>query len=109
MLEAAVGFNHLSNELAVLEIVQSSNFVCPRKLTSGQLYMALIRLKSDVPVVGSFMAMIDELVKEGLLISAAVLDHDPSFPCVQHIILGLTEIGAAALQERRCQADLFYT
>ncbi|SDX58456.1 hypothetical protein SAMN05444064_11113 [Pseudomonas syringae] len=109
MLEAAVGFNHFSNELAVLEIVQSSNFVRPRKLTSGQLYFALIRLQSEVPVIGIFMEMIDELVKEGLLISAAVLDHDPSFPYVQHIILGLTEIGDAALRERRGQADLFYT
>ncbi|KTB78849.1 hypothetical protein [Pseudomonas syringae] len=107
MLEAAVDFNHFSNELAVLEIVRSSNFIRPRKLTSGQLYMALIRLQSDVPSIESFMAMIDELVKEGLLISATVLDHDASFPYTQHIILGLTEIGEAALEESSAQADHF--
>ncbi len=100
-------FNHFSNELAVLEIVRSSNFIRPRKLTSGQLYMALIRLQSDVPAIERFMAMIDELVKEGLLISAMVLDHDPSFPYTQHIILGLTEPGEAALEERSAQADHF--
>jgi hypothetical protein len=54
------------------------------------------------------MAMIDELVKEGLLVSAAVLEHDISFPYVQHIVLGVTETGAAVLEDRSFQADLFY-
>ncbi|AAY38568.1 hypothetical protein ACQJ22_23990 [Pseudomonas fragariae (ex Marin et al. 2024)] len=103
-----MGFNNFSDELAVLEIVRSANFVRPGKLTSGQIYLALIRLQSDVPAAGDFMAMIDELVKEGLLVSAAVLDHDISFPYVQHIVLGVTETGAAVLEDRRFQADLFY-
>ncbi|QVX16391.1 hypothetical protein DB356_17600 [Pseudomonas congelans] len=103
-----MGFNNFSDELAVLEIVRSANFVRPGKLTSGQIYLALIRLQSDVPAAGEFMAMIDELVKEGLLVSAAVLEHDISFPYVQHIVLGVTETGAAVLEDRSFQADLFY-
>ncbi|MCF5165484.1 hypothetical protein GIW45_15740 [Pseudomonas congelans] len=103
-----MGFNNFSDELEVLEIVRSANFVRPGKLTSGQIYLALIRLQSDVPAAGEFMAMIDELVKEGLLVSAAVLEHDISFPYVQHIVLGVTETGAAVLENLSFQADLFY-
>lgn len=102
-----MGFNPLSHELAVLEIVRSAHFIRPRKLTSGQLYLALIRLQSEVPAIGTFMEMIDDLVKEGLLVSAAVLDHDVSFPYVQHIISGLTEIGEAALEVQSAQVDPF--
>lgn len=32
-----MGFNNFSDELAVLEIVRSANFVRPGKLTSGQI------------------------------------------------------------------------
>ncbi|MCI3946061.1 hypothetical protein K0038_03111 [Pseudomonas syringae] len=37
------------------------------------------------------------MVREGLLTSAKVLEHDLSFPYPQHLISGLTEMGAASL------------
>ncbi|KPW59938.1 Uncharacterized protein ALO80_04415 [Pseudomonas caricapapayae] len=95
--EVAVGNDHFFDESAVLEIVHSANLARCRKLTSGQLYLGLVRVLPTVPAIGDFMAIIDGLVKEGLLISGAVLPYDPSFPYVQHIILGLTEPGEAAL------------
>ncbi|KPB71592.1 Uncharacterized protein ABJ99_0781 [Pseudomonas syringae pv. cilantro] len=40
------------------------------------------------------------MVREGLLTSAQVLEPDLSFPYPQHIISGLTEIGAASLADQ---------
>ncbi|KUG42879.1 hypothetical protein [Pseudomonas savastanoi] len=51
------------------------------------------------------MEMIDTLVKEGLLISGAVLPCDASFPYVQHIIFGLTEVGEAVVQATKSEIE----
>ncbi|RMR62802.1 hypothetical protein ALP83_03745 [Pseudomonas syringae pv. actinidiae] len=101
--EVTVSNHHFSDELAVLEIVSNAHFFRPGKMTSGQLYLNLIRLQPAVPAIGEFMEMIDHLVKEGLLISGAILPCDASFPYVQHIIFGLTDVGEAALQATRFQ------
>ncbi len=69
----------------------------PRKLTCGQIYMQLVRRQRSVPSIVRCVLAIDVLVNEGLLVSERVLDEDPAFPYTQHIISGLTEIGAASL------------
>ncbi|MCQ2993869.1 hypothetical protein NLO95_07035 [Pseudomonas syringae] len=69
----------------------------PRKLTCGQIYMQLVRRQRSVPSIVRCVLAIDVLVNEGLLVSERVLDADPAFPYTQHIISGLTEIGAASL------------
>ncbi|EFW79517.1 hypothetical protein ALP26_01182 [Pseudomonas savastanoi pv. glycinea] len=97
--------HHFSDELAVLEIVDSAHFFRPGKMTSGQLCLSLIRLQPAVPAIGEFMEMIDHLVKEGLLISGAVLPCDASFPYVQHIIFGLTEVGKAVVQATKSEIE----
>ena len=69
----------------------------PRKLTCGQIYMQLVRRQPSVPSIVRCVLAIDVLVNEGLLVSERLLDADPAFPYTQHIISGLTEIGAASL------------
>lgn len=72
----------------------------PRKLTCGQIYMQLVRRQPSVPSIVRCVLAIDVLVNEGLLVSERVLDADPAFPYTQHIISGLTEIGAASLMAK---------
>jgi hypothetical protein len=69
----------------------------PRKLTCGQIYMQLVRRQPSFPSIVRCVLAIDVLVNEGLLVSERILDADPAFPYTQHIISGLTEIGAASL------------
>ncbi|WP_243247757.1 hypothetical protein [Pseudomonas maioricensis] len=68
-----------------------------RQLTCGQIYMQLVRRQPSVPSIVRCVLAIDVLVNEGLLVSERVLEEDPAFPYTQHIIRGLTEIGAASL------------
>ncbi|RMO66700.1 hypothetical protein ALQ37_101820 [Pseudomonas syringae pv. aptata] len=92
-------------DLAVLSIVGRLCFSKPQKLTFGQIYRELVRAYSSAPAIHVCVATVDTLVREGLLISTRVLEPDQSFPYTQHIISGLTEIGAAyslAERLRRC-------
>jgi hypothetical protein len=84
-------------DLAVLTAVRVLNLAGARKLTFGQIYTRLIRSQTRVPTITECVVAVDVLVKEGLLVSERVLDEDPAFPYTQHIISGLTEIGAALL------------
>lgn len=84
-------------DLAVLTAVRALNLAGSRKLTFGQIYTRLIRSQARVPTIRECVLAVDVLVKEGLLVSERVLDEDPAFPYTQHIISGLTEIGAALL------------
>lgn len=72
-----------------------------RKLTCGQIYMQMVRGQPSFPSIVRCVIAIDGLVKEGLLVSERVLDEDPAFPYTQHIISGLTEVGAASLVAKR--------
>lgn len=83
--------------LAVLQAVRALNRDHSRKLTFGQIFMQLVRTQRTIPPVAQCVMTVDELVREGLLISERVLDEDHSFPYIQHIIIGLTEVGAACL------------
>ncbi len=85
-------------DLAVLKTVQRLNHVQPRKLTFGQIYMQMLRTRTRIPPITQCVEAVDALVKEGLLVSERILDEDPAFPYTQHIISGLTEIGAASLR-----------
>ena len=85
-------------DLAVLHIVSRLCFSKPQKLTFGQIYRELVRAYSSAPAIHVCVATVDTLVGEGLLISTRVLEPDQSFPYTQHIISGLTEIGAASLR-----------
>ncbi|MBS7472362.1 hypothetical protein KID98_16295 [Pseudomonas syringae] len=91
-------------DLAVLSIVGRLCFSKPQKLTFGQIYRELVRAYSSAPTIHVCVATVDTLVREGLLISTRVLEPDQSFPYTQHIISGLTEIGAASL--RGCEDAL---
>ncbi|KAA8698087.1 hypothetical protein F4W67_01075 [Pseudomonas caricapapayae] len=84
-------------DLAVLSIVKRLCVSKPQKLTFGQIYRELVRAHSRAPAIHVCVTTVDTLVREGLLISAKVLEADQSFPYTQHIISGLTEIGAASL------------
>lgn len=88
---------NLSIDLAVLKSVRLLNRVRSRKLTFGQIYMQLLRSQAHTPSIAQCVVAVDVLVREGLLVSERVLEQDPAFPYVQHIISGLTEIGAASL------------
>jgi hypothetical protein len=66
-------------------------------MTFGQIYMQLVRSQQSIPPIAQCVVTVDVLVKEGLLVSERVLDEDPAFPYIQHIISGLTDIGAACL------------
>ncbi|MDU8431268.1 hypothetical protein RYA99_22255 [Pseudomonas syringae pv. actinidifoliorum] len=70
-----------------------------RKLTFGQIYRELVRSQSSVPAIGVCVTTVDTLVREGLLTSIKTLEPDRSFPYTQHLISGLTEIGAASLMD----------
>ncbi|PBP94137.1 hypothetical protein CCL17_24970 [Pseudomonas congelans] len=85
-------------DLAVLSIVGRLCFSKPQKLTFGQIYRELVRASSSAPAIHACVETVDTLVREGLLISTRVLEPDQSFPYTQHIISGLTEIGAASLR-----------
>ncbi|WP_328588287.1 MULTISPECIES: hypothetical protein [Pseudomonas syringae group] len=87
-------------DLAILKAVRRLCAGQPRKLTFGQIYRELVRAHSSLPAIDVCVAMVDTMVREGLLRSARILEHDLSFPYPQHIICGLTEIGAASLVER---------
>lgn len=84
-------------DLAVLGAVRVLNDEGATKLTFGQIYTRLIRAHSRIPAIADCVVAVDVLVKEGLLVSERVLDEDPAFPYTQHIISGLTEIGAASM------------
>lgn len=84
-------------DLAVLGAVRVLNDEGATKLTFGQIYTRLIRDHARIPAIADCVVAVDVLVKEGLLVSERVLDEDPAFPYTQHIISGLTEIGAALL------------
>ena len=84
-------------DIAVLKAVRVLNLAGARKLTFGQIYNRLIHSQARVPPIVECVVAVDVLVREGLLVSVRVLDEDPAFPYVQHIISGLTEIGAAVL------------
>lgn len=95
----------LAVDLAILKAVRllSEGKPCkekPRRLTCGQIYMQLVRCQPSVPSIVRCVMAINMLVNEGLLVSERVLDADPAFPYTQHIISGLTEIGAASLMAR---------
>lgn len=85
-----------------LAILKTVHLLCEghdRRITFGQIYMHLLRLRKGVPSIVQCVETVDVLVKEGLLVSARILDQDPDFPYTQHIISGLTEIGRASLKE----------
>jgi hypothetical protein len=84
-------------ELAVLRSVQALSDNESRKLTFGQIYMELVRICPSVPSIAQCVMAVDVLVREGLIVSEKVLDADPRFPYTQHLITGLTEVGAASL------------
>jgi hypothetical protein len=84
-------------ELSVLKTVRELNHNRTRKLTFGQIYMKLIQLHACVPSIAQCLQTVDELVKEGLLVSEKMLDKHLDFPYPQHLISGLTDIGAASL------------
>lgn len=67
------------------------------KLTFGQIYMQLVRTRQSIPPIAQCVGIVDELVREGLLISERVLGEDPAFPYTQHLISGLSPIGVACL------------
>lgn len=87
----------LWTELAILKTVHALCEKGSRRITFGQIYMHLLRLRSSIPSITRCVETVDELVKEGLLVSERILDQDPDFPYTQHIIGGLTEIGLASL------------
>ncbi|WP_024657876.1 hypothetical protein N027_11110 [Pseudomonas syringae USA007] len=70
-----------------------------RKLTFGQIYRELVRTQPSVPAISVCVTTVDTLVREGLLTSVKTLEPDQSFPYTQHLISGLTEIGAASLMD----------
>lgn len=83
--------------MSILKSVRRLSPDRSRKLTFGQIYMQLIQLQTSVPSIAHCVQAVDVLVTEGLLISERVLDEHPDFPYTQHIISGLTDIGAASL------------
>ncbi|CAM3239056.1 hypothetical protein BZK31_12720 [Pseudomonas floridensis] len=87
-------------DVAILRVVRRLSPDRSRKLTFGQIYMELLRTSARVCSIVDCVQAVDVLASEGLLISERVLDVDPSFPYTQHIISGLTDIGAASLDER---------
>lgn len=84
-------------DLAVLKTVRSLTFGRARKLTFGQIYMELVRVRPHPPSLAQCVVAVDGLVREGLLVSERLLDVDPAFPSTRYIISGLSEIGAASL------------
>ncbi len=88
-------------DLAILKIVRRLCSSKPRKLTFGQIYMELVRACASLPAIPVCVMTVDTMVREGLLTSAKVLEPDLSFPFTQHLISGLTEIGAASLADQR--------
>ncbi|PBQ18172.1 hypothetical protein CCL09_10430 [Pseudomonas congelans] len=96
-------------DLAVLSIVGRLCFSKPQKLTFGQIYRELVRAYSSAPAIHACVETVDTLVREGLVISTRVLEPDQSFPYTQHIISGLTEIGAASLERGRRRAASGYS
>ncbi|KPX39194.1 hypothetical protein ALQ03_101943 [Pseudomonas savastanoi pv. glycinea] len=93
----AVSYECPRVDLAILSIVKRLCLSTPQKLTFGQIYRELVRAYARAPAIHVCVGAVDTLVREGLLISARVLEPDQSFPYTQHIISGLTEIGAASL------------
>ena len=86
--------------VAILSAVRRLSPDRSRKLTFSQIYMELLTRSARVcPIVDCVLA-VDVLAREGLLISERLLEVDPSFPYTQHIISGLTDVGAASLDER---------
>ncbi|WP_205929145.1 hypothetical protein [Pseudomonas viridiflava] len=83
-------------ELAILSVISELTADQNRTLTFGQIYMALIRAYSDIPSITECVVIVDVLVSEGLIFSKRVLDYDPAFPYVQHLIGGVAEVGVAA-------------
>lgn len=86
-------------ELAILKTVLALSEGGSRRITFGQIYMHLLRLRSSVPSITRCVESVDGLVKEGLLVSARILDQDPDFPYTQHIISRLTDVGLASVAE----------
>ncbi|RMO81541.1 hypothetical protein ALQ33_101383 [Pseudomonas syringae pv. philadelphi] len=95
-----VSHQNLRIDLAILRVVRRLCSNQPRKLTFGQIYTELIRCHSVPPAIPACVTTVDTMVREGLLTSAQVLEPDLSFPYPQHIISGLTEIGAASLADQ---------
>ncbi|OUM08071.1 hypothetical protein BW686_08645 [Pseudomonas syringae] len=87
----------IRTDLAILKVVRRLCSSQPRKLTFGQIFRELVRCHSSLPAIDVCVARVDTMVREGLLTSAKVLEHDLSFPYPQHLISGLTEMGAASL------------
>ncbi|WP_439851762.1 hypothetical protein [Pseudomonas syringae] len=96
-----VSHEHQRIDLAILRIVRRLCSGRPRKLTFGQIYIELVRACTSLPAIPVCVTTVDTMVREGLLTSAKVLEPDLSFPYTQHLISGLTEIGAASLADQR--------
>lgn len=84
-------------DLNILKAVRALAGTGLRAMTCGQIYMQLVRTAQPLPPIERCVVAIDSLVKEGLIVSKKVLDVDPAFPYTQHVIAGLTEVGAACL------------
>lgn len=87
-----------SLDLAVLKVVGRLSDSNSTRITFGQIYMQLVRCLPNIPSIAECVVAVDVLVKEGLQVSQRVLDEYPAFPYTQHIISGLTDIGAASLK-----------
>ena len=86
-----------SIDIAILNAVRLLTRDGQRKLTFGQIYMHLVGCLQSIPPIARCVEAVDVLVSEGLLTSERVLEDDPTFPYLQHIISGLTEVGEACL------------
>lgn len=87
-------------DVALLSVVSRLSPDRTRRLTFGQIYMELLKRSPRVcPLIECVLA-VNVLASEGLLISERVLEVDPSFPYTQHLISGLSDVGAASLDER---------
>lgn len=84
-------------DIAILNAVRLLTRDGQRKLTFGQIFMHLVGCLQSIPPIARCVEAVDALVSEGLLTSERVLEDDPTFPYVQHIISGLTEVGEASL------------
>nr|WP_259640672.1 hypothetical protein [Pseudomonas viridiflava] len=84
-------------DVAILSVVRRFSSDRSRRLTFGQIYMEVLKRSAHVFPIIECVNAVDVLVREGLLISERTLDVDQSFPYTQHIISGLTEVGAASL------------
>lgn len=86
-----------SVDLAILRTVRLLSEGPSRRVTCGQIYLELARFNPHLPPVAHCAVAVDVLVREGLLVSERVLGEDPGFPYPQHLIIGLSEMGAASL------------